>query len=368
MIGFIAQRSSGAHLTPSFPSPADFKMDYLSLYELEQKHAIAAWKSERPSFLQSVAALWNPLTHRVTRGVERALIEHALDDFDRLALRSSGLAEVARLASVTEITQLRYSPLNECDRLAGRICSRSRRVFPGSANSFDSPRGTQSGSDIPPLLISALRLVSRIGHCYGYRLDDAHDRHLLIGILDYANQPDTEIRFRRQDRLVFPRLSSENEFEGLDLETSHAGAQLMTTEEFPADRSSRNTYSLDYGFLNRVAESARRVFQEQWLVDNGKTDPISPSSRHRRSSLDDFGRAMGHAAYVVGGAIGFGAVFPVVALSRIFAHGDRPAARGARDGAEAAARHADQLISGILGEDGSEADALPIPALRVMLG
>jgi hypothetical protein len=342
-------------------------MDYLSLYELEQTHAIAAWKSERPSFLQTVASLWNPLTHRVTRVVDRSLIERALDDFDNLASRSSGLAEVARLASVSEITQLRYSPLNECDRLASRVYSRTRRSLPLTSPPTRSPEASQSASDIPPLLVSALRLVCRIGHCYGYRLADAHERQLLLAILEYANQPEPEIRLRKRDRSPFPRLSDPNPAQHRAAEISH-GNQYSPAERVPDTAPRPDSFALDYGFLNRAAVSARRVFQEQWLVENGKTEAIVPSSRHRRSSLDDFGRAMGHAAYVVGGAIGFGAVFPIVALSKIFTHGDQPGARGARDGAEAAARHADQLISGILGEDQTEADSLPVPALRIMLG
>jgi hypothetical protein len=188
-----------------------------------------------------------------------------------------------------------------------------------------------------------------------------------MNILDYANHPKLEPQNSRPKLTAFaqPALPGKSP-------TNHdpAGStiRLAPSSERHAPNLPGRKFVLDYGFLNRTAESARRVFQEQWLIENGKSDPIAPASRQRRSSLNDFSRAMGHAAYVVGGAIGFGAVFPVVALSRILTRGDQPVARGARDGARAATRHADQLISGVIGDDRSDTKAITVPTLRIMLG
>jgi hypothetical protein len=334
-------------------------MDYLSLYELEQTHAIARWKSELPSFLHAVAALCKPLPYRA---IDRAVVSRAVEQLTNSGNQSLGRAEVEQLASTSDVAQLRYSPLRDCDRLAARITTRFRRNLPTAFQPSSPIPSDGTAPSAPPLLIATLQLVCRIGYCYGYRMDTPQDRDLLLTILDHANQPEQRAHVTQPEPARHFRL--------LAGETSQpAYTPLQQTSQDLANNTVNNGLVLDYGLLNRAAESARRVFQEQWLIDNGKSDIIPPAAaRHRRSALDDLGRAMGHAAYVLGGAIGFGAVYPVVALSRIFTHGDRPAARGARDGAQAAARHADQLVSGLAGQDTNIADPLPVPTLRIMIG
>jgi hypothetical protein len=109
--------------------------------------------------------------------------------------------------------------------------------------------------------------------------------------------------------------------------------------------------TLDLALLASVATTARRIFQERWLLENGKVESIDPATIHRRSTLQDVSRAWSQAAYVGGGLLGFGTTFPVVALGRLLTGGDHPVARGARDGARAAAYDADEFLAGLLGRD-----------------
>jgi hypothetical protein len=298
-------------------------MDYQSLYEAEQIRAIAAWKSERPSVLASVVdGLFGRLAHRVTPVVSRESLEKAVAELDVVVSRHRGLAEVAYQAAVSEITELRYSPLKECDALASRISLRVERAAIPRSALLGIDGSAVSRSRLPLPLVAALRVVCRIGHCYGYPLDQPGDRACVLGILEHC----------RQDAVL----------------------------------------TLDAFCLNAVAEAARRVFQERWLIDNGKVESIEPAPPRRRSALLDMPWALSQAAYVGGGVVGFGAAFPILVLGRLLTRGEHACARGTRDGAWDAAHDADQFLAGFLGRDEPAPLTLPLTdraqALRPMIG
>lgn len=325
-------------------------MDNLSVYEVEQIHAIAAWKSEQPSVLGSLfGGMFGPLKPWIAQAVSRSVIEQAVAELATVAAIEEGMAEVARRAKVSHVRELRFSPMKECDSLASRITMTAqrdqlvqdilRRRTPGA--------GWQSSFPLP--LVTAIRYICRVGHCYGYALDLPADRRFVLTILDSSIT---------QDRMAVHRERVEAGPKKLRGDVSrnvraNGDAAVLEPNGSARSRERRSPHRLilDHTFFDRVDVVARRAFQERWLVDNGKADSIAPSVPRRRSALDDMNRAISQMAYLVGGALGFGAVFPVVVLCEILARGDHAGARGVRDGATAAINDADEFLAGLLGRD-----------------
>jgi len=324
-------------------------MDNLSVYEFEQIHAIAAWKSELPSVVGAlVGGLFGPLKPWVARAVPRSVIEQAVAELATVGAIQDGMAEVTGRAKISGVRELRFSPMKECDSLASRITMTAQRnqVVQNLLRRTASA-GLQSSFPLP--LVTALRFICRVGHCYGYALDLPADRRFVLSILD---------RSATQERPS----ASHVPIESAGLNSREVSVRVVpsngaTTALEPKavarsrERISPDRLILDHAFLNRVDVVARRAFQERWLVDNGKAALIAPSVPRRRRALDDMNRAMSQMAYLVGGAIGFGAVFPVVVLCELLARGDHAGARGVRDGARSAVSDADEFLAGLLGRD-----------------
>jgi hypothetical protein len=203
-------------------------------------------------------------------------------------------------------------------------------------------------SSLPLPLVMSVRFICRVGHCYGYTLDLATDRQFVLNILGMSTQTGPPAS---HEWVLVEATRSRND------ERRHGRAGDATAVLEPKAMArvreplSHNRLILDHAFLNRVEAVARRAFQERWLVDNGKAESITPATPRRRSAIDDMNRALSQTAYIVGDAIGFGAVVPVVFLCDLLARGEHAGARGIRDGARAAVNDADQFLAGLLGRD-----------------
>src|SRR5205823_4310250 len=124
----------------------------------------------------------------------------------------------------------------------------------------------------------ALRTILKIGHCYGYPLDQPKDRPFVLGLLIAATSGSLETRRSR--------LSQLRELEELVLEETHEEVlaeevlaflfQLEAFEEVPGIGAVSGAL-LNLSFMHRVDVTARRVFQERWLSDNGKVREIAPA-------------------------------------------------------------------------------------------
>ncbi len=341
-------------------------MDNLSVYEFEQIHAIAAWKSERPSVLgEVVGGMFRPLKPWVAQAVPRSIVEQAVSDLATVGSTEEGMSEVVRRAKISDVRELRFSPMKECDSLASRISMTATR----DQLVHNLLRGKRPNSvlqsSLPLPLLTAVRFICRVGHCYGYALDLADDRSFVLGILESsATQEPTTVR--RAWAGDGPKRSRGH---GGRIAASNGAATVLESKALAHSRERRSPdrLILDHTFLSRVDVVVRRAFQERWLVDNGKANSIAPSVPRRRSALLDMNRAVSQMAYLVGGAIGFGAIFPVVVLCEILARGEHAGARGVRDGARAAVDDADEFLAGLLGREPPRNEALRSRAFGPLL-
>jgi hypothetical protein len=107
---------------------------------------------------------------------------------------------------------------------------------------------------------------------------------------------------------------------------------------------------LNATFIHRVDVTARRVFQERWLHDNGKVKVIEPAEAHPRALAAGFAGALGRAAYAACYGVGFGVALPVCLVGLVFRPMNNALTRGLRDGATAADQGAERALDWIRGQ------------------
>ena len=131
--------------------------------------------------------------------------------------------------------------------------------------------------DVPLLFALSLRTVLKIGHCYGYPLEQDKDQHFVLGVLLTALSGSLT-RSHRLNRLreLEELLIVETQEEILTEELWSFLFQLEIFEAVPGVGVISGAL-LNLAFMQRVDATAQWVFQERWLRDNGKVDAIAPA-------------------------------------------------------------------------------------------
>jgi len=323
-------------------------VDELTAYESGQVGEIAAWKAGEPGRVsRALKRVRGPLGRLVGDAVPGAMVRKMAETAGALVDTHDGLQEIAREAGVGDVGELRYRPLEECDRLARAVSTQGQKLaLRGGAAAGPGGFVTEPGS-IALLLAAAERAIRRIGHCYGYRLDTEAERRFVLGVLELSAVDDPAERCRLGARLTAPAaLGPKPGAPGLNgvkkglLDDLVQGAVPL----LPGDATS---VALDYAFVRRVDVTARRVFQERWLRDRGKVAevPAAPSPGRRAFRRHAAGDLVCEAVHLGGFGVGFAVGVPVavagaLASRRLPAPVVRGAAEGARDAAASAAQFA----------------------------
>ena len=178
------------------------------------------------------------------------------------------------------LPRLRLKPLEECDALAKQVgtAAQAMATAAGAATGAGGPLATLA--DVPLLFTMALRTILKIGHCYGYPLDQRRDRPFVVGILITAISGSLETRRQRlgQIRELEDLLLEETQEEILAEEALTFLFQLEEFEEVPGVGAISGTL-LNLAFMHRIDVTARRIFQERWLRDSGKTGEMRRRGR-----------------------------------------------------------------------------------------
>jgi hypothetical protein len=316
-------------------------------YERSQIDAIARWKSTGPSRLaEAVDRLTAPLTWVVGHFVPRSVVTRLVSTMEEVAARSDSAREVARSAGVADVRELAGASLETCDRLAERFSAWAERfaLVESTATAFGGPL-----FHVPAQLIAALRSVSRIGHCYGYPLDQPVDRATVIDIMEISMLQSVGDRRRTVAALhaAFQRHSDALEGAGDVLARTSRNMIAEEALDLVPVVGTAVSFLFDSQFMHAVDETARRIYQERWLRDRGVVAAIDPAvSVARRSSLAEMGLALGQGLYCAGALVGFAASAP----ARLVQHavGCRgPIGRGARHGSDRAVRDAREFLDGL---------------------
>jgi hypothetical protein len=334
----------------------------LTPYEERAVEEIALWKAETPSRVaRAFEALRKPFNDVTGRVVTGSKMQEWCAQVEVLVNQQAGSDEIARAAGVKAVVELAHRSLEECDQLAENLSVRAQRRAIIEVSAAGAAGIVGAALYVPILLAAAIRAIRRIGHCYGYPLATDRDRQYVLGVLELATADEPELRQDIRARLYLlmhdPRMAP-LEMKGI----RRAMAEDLAIGALPI-LGELASVVLDYAFMRRVDDAARRVFQERWLRRRGKVLVIPPAEVGLRSkSLSVAMGAAREVLYLGCYGLGFVATMPVVAAAALLERSlPEPALRGATDGARAAVASVDRLRDAVPA-------AAPLPASRPALG
>jgi hypothetical protein len=320
------------------------KRSELTAYEKEQVRRIAAWKSQPPNPLTE---LWKrisiPVAHVVERLIPDSVVSSAIEKGYDASDLIAGQRDIMRRAGVRDLGELKNKPLEECDALAGRVGNSSQAIAAVEGAATGAGGVITTLLDVPLLFVLAVGTIRKIGHCYGYPLHHK-DWHFVLGVLTAAMAGSLEVRRKRINQLreLEDLLVLETQEDVLTEEALSFLFQLEIFEDIPGVGAISGG-ALNWAFMRRVDETARMVFQERWLRDNGKVTQIAPAEVHVRHLAGGWTGALGRMAYSGFYGLGFGAALPVYAVGSLLRPLDGALFRGFRDRAAAAIEPAAQV-------------------------
>ncbi len=319
-------------------------------YEAAQIRQIAAWKAEEPHLR---AGLLGKAAERIAHFAERFIppnvaqgaIQKVYDEAELCATRG----DIERHAKVESLDELRHRPLEDCDQLSRGVAAWGEgiAVVGGAATGLGG--FLTSALDVPFLLGIALRTIIRVGHCYGYALDNPKDRRAVLGILLVAatDDPAKKRKLLGKMREVEDWLIEEAEEDLIEDEALELLLQIEIFDDIPG-LGAVSAGVGNYAFTHHVANAARRVFQEWWLRDNGKVGTIDPhaftpdeADAHHQPGVISW------AVYTGSYYLGFGASWPAWLVARSFRGVENALTRGTRAGSDAATLDAARAVDRI---------------------
>ena len=319
-------------------------MPELTAYEAAVVDEISSWLASRAS-LPGVAikAITSPFAKMTRRMVPRSTILRTLHKTEEVAAHSASIKTVLKDAKLGSLQELKAQPLEFCDRLVDSYSVHAER-----AAMIDGVVAGLGGTatellNLPILIGAALRTITMVGHSYGYALEGEFSHNYVLLILDLStiDEPPRRQKFMKLLRhmehqheghsheLALP-VNEITESMTEDVEVSLI--EQLTMEAIPV-AGDLISMMLDYDFMHHVDLTARQVFRERRLREEGKIREIKPAANSlRRSALGEAWEASGQIAYMFGYGLSYLTSFPVqYALNRL-GRGENLCVRGARKG------------------------------------
>jgi hypothetical protein len=291
----------------------------LNAYETEQVRQIAAWKSQPPNPLSE---MWNTLAllpaKVVAKVIPDAVVRRAIEGAYNASEVLAGRESVKRQAGVKDLGELRKKPLEECDRLAKQVGMMAQALAAGEGAATGAGGVLTTLIDVPILFIIAMRTILRISYCYGFPVEMPRDRYFNLGILTTATSSSLATRRQRLGQLrdLEHLLVEEIQVELVTQELLSVLFQLELFEEVPGLGAASGAL-INLAFMRRLDVTARRIFQERWLVENGKTQEITPAEAPAHHLATGWGGLLGRAAYSGCYHLSFGLALPVFTMASL---------------------------------------------------
>ena len=288
--------------------------------------------------------MWNLIVQQPAKVLAKlipdSLIRRAIELSYNASETLAGQRASWREAGVKHLNELRRRPLEQCDRLAKQVGMTAQALATAEGAAHRRRRRLTTLIDIPLLFILGLRTILRISYCYGFPVEQPKDRYFNLGVFTVATSGSLVTRRERLGELrdLENLLIEELQVELITQELLSFLFQLEVFEEVPGVGAASGAL-LNLAFMRRVDLTARRVFQERWLVENGKTKEITPADVPARHLAPGWSGLLGRAAYSSCYHLGFGATLPVFAVAGLLRSPGKalPARSGRRAASEWAA-------------------------------
>lgn len=270
------------------------KKEKMTPYEYNEYEQIIKWQNEEPSVVsQTINGVLKPVSWLIGKIVPPKAIQGALTAFDGLAELLTDLNDIKRDGGVDNVEELRIKDLQLSDKLANEVHN--------WANGIAAVEGAGTGTlglpgliaDIPSLITMSLRVIHKIGLCYGYDCITQTDKQFVYSILSAAGSNSVKEKAASISTLQainktiagvtwkkMAEKATENKFgiEALILAIKQLAKQLginitrrKALQAIPIIGAGVGA-ALNIAFINDVAWAARRAYQERWLMENGKIE------------------------------------------------------------------------------------------------
>lgn len=261
-------------------------------YEINEFHEIIKWKEEEPSVIKEVVDIaLKPATWMINKIVPAKAIQGALTASDYLASALTDSKDIKRDGNVEDIKELRHKDLELSDKLANSVHN--------WANSIAALEGGVTGTaglpgmaiDIPALITMGLRVIHKIGLCYGYECKTEQDKQFIYGIISAAGANTVEEKTisiatlqtmnviiakttwkKIAEKAAQDRVSTEAAIIAIKQLAKQLGINLTKRKALQAIPVVGGLVgaSMNLSYINDIAWAARRSFQERWLMENDK--------------------------------------------------------------------------------------------------
>ena len=286
----------------------------LSHYEARQVDAIAAWKAMRPSLLEStLGRLTESVYHRIGSAVPHTHVGTILLKSFELASKVDTIGEITKLAGVDSIDAISGWSLEQCDALADKVSLEGDTIGMAEAVASEAGGIATELANMPLQVREVILLLKRIGHCYGFAMNNANEATYLKTMVVLSHESDVPKRLELIERLRTLEkgdLSEEvvkEEDRDIEVDLASGFAEGSIMEFVPVMGTLVSVYN-DYEYFHHLGQNARRVFQERRLRDQGKVDSIEPAAQAaRESTVTNVYGFVKQFFYLTGYGVGFGA-------------------------------------------------------------
>ena len=348
------------------------QLNFLSPYEREVATKIGLWKGRRKGlFSQVAAALRWPFERGVKAVISAENAAKWLLKLNQTAELKLGMELIQREAGVKSLTELRSATLELCDRLERHVEWEETALITSESCLAGVGGIVTELAAIPVEILLALTAIHRVSCCYGYPLQGVRDQTMVLGVMGLSMINDRQERIEWLEKLRALEHGLDDEAETKRIQRKIANEireeiiediveslestimQQLMGEAVPFVGSAIGVM-LDNQFIYRVESTARHVFQERWLRDNGKIDEIPPIDNY-----PDVATGLSKVTYTTAYGIGFGITFPLALTAKAGATLlPRPAVDGFKDGAASAAKSARRSQSPTKAEQDLMPDAI----------
>jgi hypothetical protein len=313
---------------------ADSRKKGLTVYEQRQVEKIASWKAAQANpFAELFHAAVRPITWLVELVVPDSLALGAIDAAYKASELSATQSDIQLQANVRDIRDLHHATLEDCDRLSRRVGTMAQGLATVEGAATGAGGVWTTLADVPLLFALCLRTIIKTGHCYGYPLDRPSDKAWVLGALAVALSNSSEQRSLLLGRLrdIEELLIDEVQEDVLVQETASLLTQMEIFEDIPVFGAATGAL-LNLAVAHRTDVTARHLFQERWLRDNGKIDVVAPRSVPREVfSRSGWSGALARTGRSIVYGLSFSTAFPVYFLVGLLSPQNAVASSGSQD-------------------------------------
>ncbi len=291
--------------------------DRLTDYEQAQVEKIASWKASHPNpFGELFHIASRPLAKLIEVILPDVVALRAIEAAYAMGERAATRADLKALAGVSDLAELRHKPMEVCDTLSRTVGTQGQALATIEGGLTGAGGVWTTLLDVPLLYTVCIATIMKTGRCYGYPLDRPTDKAWVLGALAVALSGTREKRadLMGQLREIEDLLLEDIQQDVVIQETASLLTQVEIFEDAPIVGIAGGAL-LNLWVAHRADLTARDLFQERWLRDQGKIDTIEPApDAYSVQGMNGLGGALARAGRSSVYGLSFAAALPVCLL------------------------------------------------------